>query len=672
MKQHQSEMEVLQTFSKNLLFFQRTQPELYAKIEALNSALEQGIYPPNYQLEYLNDSYFDVKEIQTGVYLYSSNSDELAKKSAKSVDHTKIKNVFETYYNFSFDKETADLALKADIAHHKLVALAPVVQYVEEQADKKKTTMKKIHKCIVLGVGLGLHLSEIHHKFGVKVYCIVENNLELFRLSMFVTDYESIASKSNLYFAVMLNRQEFRDLFQAFFMDSFIRNHYIKYVEFMPGYISYQKEIQNIIVSQPHLMYPFNRLIHKIDRSLERQREGYNFLNIQNKFNNQFLENKPILVIAPGPSVDPHKDWLKQNADKFLIITVFAAMPIFDKLSVKPDIVVHIDEREASIDRVLERVKNDMTFSDTVYVLSPSVNVHRFEKFVDKKNIFLLQDRTNYKIDCGTIQTASVGELAYAVALLTDVKNIYLLGIDLALDSVTGKTHSSTHHNENIISKENNIQDNGIDIMKSTLPVRGNFSDQVFTTPLFDASINVLNNLTKKYKSSKQKVYNLSNGAYFENTIPYLIDNVPISNYQVNVHDVKVQNLKDIFLCYSQCGITEEEEKLFIAIKERLLRQQALIHTFGTEKFVTLEKFYRAFVRLGTELVDINSDYGKDMLDVNLNYFSHIGSYIGDFENTKELNNPKRHIKKLQKIIAGQLEKILDKQMSIILKMLKK
>ena len=81
-----------------------------------------------------------------------------------------------------------------DISANSYSGAAGLINYSNKYADKEKTTMKKLYKFIFLGVGLGLHLTTIHEKLQSNVYFIVEEDLELFRLSLFVTNYKDMSS----------------------------------------------------------------------------------------------------------------------------------------------------------------------------------------------------------------------------------------------------------------------------------------------------------------------------------------------------------------------------------------------------------------------------------------------------------------------------------------------
>ena len=55
------------------------------------------------------------------------------------------------------------------------------------------------------------------------------------------------------------------------------------------------------------------------NRTTRRIKEGYKFLDFKKiKDNSNFFENRPILYIAAGPSLDDHLEWVKKNQNNFL------------------------------------------------------------------------------------------------------------------------------------------------------------------------------------------------------------------------------------------------------------------------------------------------------------------------------------------------------------------
>ncbi len=226
------EQKAIETYTKNLSYLSKEHPDLHRKIELLSLALQNGQYKEKYAIEYKEEGYFDLLELSTGKWLYGSHSGKLAKKAALGVNYNKTDGVIETFYNFKFDESAVNTAKNTDPTISSFATTAPVISYIDGIIDKKNTTMRKIYKFIFFGTGLGLHIDEIDRKIDASIYLIVEDNLEIFRASLFVTDYSRIGKKSKIHFSIMDNDYSFKEKFNKFFHDAFIRNNYLKYFLF--------------------------------------------------------------------------------------------------------------------------------------------------------------------------------------------------------------------------------------------------------------------------------------------------------------------------------------------------------------------------------------------------------------------------------------------------------
>ncbi len=74
--------------------------------------------------------------------------------------------------------------------------------YLNEYIKKFENIEIKINKFIFIGTLLGVHLNDFHNSLNAKSYLIIEPNIEIFRLSLFLCDYESLSKNSKLFFAI--------------------------------------------------------------------------------------------------------------------------------------------------------------------------------------------------------------------------------------------------------------------------------------------------------------------------------------------------------------------------------------------------------------------------------------------------------------------------------------
>ena len=648
------EKQAIITFQKNYKFFSTSHPALYEKIDVLQKAIEAQAYQENYALEYIN-GYFDIKELRSEQFLYGTNSSNNAEKTAAQVNLKKNESVIETSYNFPYTQANIDDLDKLTIINSWMTGTAPIVSFVNERKSSSQE-MEKIYKFIFFGVGIGKHITSIHKKIQAEAYFIIEDNLELFRLSLFVTDYEALGKKAKLFFAIMSNPSDFKTNYNLFAEYMFIYNSHLKFQLLSDSYSPKIKQIQNFAVTKSNLLYPYNYLLHKNVLVSYAIHENYNFLNISKPFGKTKISDKPFLYLAAGPSLNVHMQWIKENQEKFIIISVFMIAAKLEDAGICPDIIVHVDEAEEPVESTLKKMKDRSFLKESIFILAASAPLSLLEPLSEKDKIFLIEDRTRYKKDHGFIEFFSVGEVGYALSLIFSIQDIYLLGLDLALDQKTGKTHAQGHSTlDKVDISRGDVVEEMATVRDTLLSVRGNKQDIVLTTPVFDTSIYQVNHFTSLYKQKGQKVYNLGEGAYFDLSSPLDVKNVKC--YSIDKPRSK-KELLSLLKEKSTNHLSDIEKNNIIIRKKEVKKKVKLIERFKKQNIKRKEDFTNQLTSLAEDLslpvvVELN-----EVSEIFLNYFQTIGGYIGNFINSKN-GNDLSAIKKLQEVMSRQLYKIL-------------
>ncbi len=658
------QQKAIETFQNNLSYLSKEQPDIYKKIDTLNRAINEGLYEERYSLEY-KDEYFDILDMKTNEWLYGSSSIKQAEKAAKEVNFRKNSGVIETFYNYNFSKNAIEIAKKEDPTSSQFVTTAPIINFATNLIDKT-TNMKHIFKFIFFGTGLGVHIGHIHRKIKASMYLIIEDNIEIFRLSLFTTKYSDLAQGSELYFSIMENETAFKAKFDTFYHNSFIRNNYIKYSLLYPDYREKITKIQNFILTQSSNTYLQDKLLAKNINTVKSVKNGYNFFNISKHYNGSIFSQRPVIVVAAGPSLLKEIEWLRKNAPHAIVIALFMTLPILNKHDIKPDIVVHIDEKGLTIIKNKERIGSQEFLDSSIFLLAPSIEIDLFRTKSNKNKIFLFEDRTRYRFKKGFLESFSVGETAYAFALFLGSREIYLLGLDLALDAETKQTHAQGHMSSGAETKLTKAgEKDTLSLRQSELVIKGNLTDQVPTTPLFDMSRHMVNSFTKRFKKEYQKVFNLNHGAYFEDTIPTKADTIDFSI----LYEIKSPSFQNELLSFfnknSSSRMDPDEIEAMEARKKDAIRKRDLIIKFSQQRTPTMEQFQKSFVDTASQLIITPSSNTNELAQIFIIYFENIGGYIGDFLNTTEIKNQKRNIKHFQKIISAQLLKIIEKYIEI-------
>lgn len=647
----------IKNYQENMSYFQVNYPALHNKLLALDTLLNEGTYPQKYDLEYKN-GYFDIVELETNAYLYNQNSDKFSQELAQQVTYRKNDQTFKSYRRVNFGQETRGV-LKEQNTYTTYATTAEISDYYYENSDDSMNMMK-IDKFIFLGTGLGLHIKKIIERFKLQVILIIEDNIELFRLSLFTTNYKESLQQCIAFFSVADNSTEFHSQFNNFFLKAFFKNQYIKFNMFTSSYENRIQEIRSQLITRPEATYTHERLLVKSKRVIDKINKGYKFLDLRKKTEEKFFEDKPWLVLGAGPSLQKNSDWIVKKQDKFIIIAAFTSLNTLKRIGVKPDIAVQIDENDFTTNQMIEKL-DDLSFLDeSLIFFSASVSKLLFDKF-DKEQLYLHEDRSKYKLAASTLTVSSVGDTIYTLALLFNVPNIYLLGIDLALGE-DGNTHSPDHFKSTTVASVDDNKDNDDDIAakdfqlnNNTMDVKGNFRALVKTTPLFSLSIPVINYKTKNHKGENQVVYNLSDGAYFEKTVPLRPDEVDIKKNisKKNMHS----DLKNLFDSYSTTKLEGKELDALACREAQINDYYNIIEAFKNASHSNQDIFMASYITFVSSICNHKCTF--ELQELMTIYFLRVASYVDDFINTKEITNKKKHLKNFKSFFITNVKKII-------------
>ena len=499
----------------------------------------------------------------------------------------------------------------------------------------------------------------IHEKLKSKTYLIVEPNLELFKLSLFVTNYAKLAQEANLILSIAEDELNFRNSFDQFYNESFVFNHYFKFFQLSNNFSFYIKTIQNKLVSQDFYTYPYNRTFLSLYRTHSYIMEEYKLLDISRIHNLDFTK-KPILYLAAGPSLQKNIEFVKKNQNKFTIVTIYATLPLLEKHNIKPDIVTQYDEQNHAVLNTLEKIEDINFFKNTIFIFSSHVNTKLMNSF-RKENIYIFQAMFDLKKGFGTLTSPSIGELTYALLLILGAKKVYLIGLDLAFDTQTGETHIEGHSGANAFANlkdEEDSSEENYSYRKNTIRVKGNFVDTVKTTPSFKTNIDSFSYFTEQFKQADVEIYNLSNGAYLLDTIPLKIENIQINSLEDKKIDSTVI-INDLNKISTVNYSTEDMENKNLKISNAKKMKKALESFFKIKNYTKFGDYQNnLIITLQTLLFNENKD--SDLKSVLTNYSQHVIPFIFHLFNVNTEKKNLSFIYELNKVLKIQFNKIVD------------
>ena len=649
------ELQALKIYQNNLKYFEENHENLYKRISLLNALIEDAKYQEKYILEYKNEGYFDVQELSTNEWLYGENSVAYSKKIVDNTTFKRTGGVFKGHKLVSASKEDTEFIDKSELSfHNSLWATIKLINYINTYTPAD-SYMNRINKVIFLDIGLGLHIKEVIQKLSSQVVFIKEKNLELFRLSLFIINYEELAKSNFLYFSIAEDELEERETFISYLNQGNNYNLNMKHIPFNSEYPSDLRRLQGHVLTQSYVNYGYSAMLLRFIDSIYYLAHDYSFLNVNKFHNDNLLSDLPVLLLFSGPSTSKNMKWIQDNHERFIIVSALSTCRLLHKNGIKPDVVIHIDPGAETTALLFDGIDTEEYFKQTMVILASNVDKSTFERFNSSK-VHFVEQGTFYKKGFGRLSAPSVGEYTYALFLIFGAQKIFLLGIDLALDNETFQTHGDSHAFNQ--KGEINNQDASLNPEIAIEFVKGNLLDKVPSNAGYKMSHTQFEVFSDELKSKTTTVYNLSNGAYLKGTEPLYIDKYDWNQIHVlnkeTIHKQFIAFFKDI----GESEFNEGDRKQIKYQIKEAKKLEKIIKKFQKKKFANVQVYLDAVGRLSAELSDMNYKSNSDLAQVYYEYFSIVLSYIFDLFNTKNLSTVDKHVRNVNTILLQQLLKI--------------
>lgn len=652
------------TFLANLVFLSEYDKDLYHRVDELSRMIENGTYEEKYHLEFImEDGDFDIYDVVNEKYLYNRKPKKKNEELIKKIDFDLKQSIFELQPYFTIkDKYKVDyekrfeLEKLSDLNHLTLMDSQEYTEITKEYLEKiDQKRFKKINKFIFLGTLLGRHIPKIAEKIDASSYLVLERNLEIFRLSLFTVDYTILGKKGAIFSImddVLIEERKVYDFLNIYRTDNYL----LKLSTTNININRYIDTILNMLSTMHPTAYDYNRRVYiHTNRTTKRVQDKYKFLDFSKiKKSNHFKEIS-ILYIAAGPSLDENIDWIKQNQDKFFIVCIGRALKKLIDNNIKVHIVVTVDEQEFLAKTQFDDVTIKKMSKDTILFASSLTNTNVLDKF-DKKNIFLFE--VFYPFFQGNISYSgfSVGEITLDILLKFNPKDIFIIGLDLAVNQKTGETHASEDRTRtrkiNLDAKQDRSE---FGIRSSLVKVKGNFKKEVYTTPIFYGSIKMVEDKLR-VKNNSTKVYNLSeNGAKFEGTISKRIDKINFSKHKkiflsMNNNNFFSLNSLDALNDSSKDTIKNEIEYIESNLKDTL-------NNIIEKENILYEEFLKELEKLFSEL---NKNNLLNLSQIINLYCEIYIPYLSYYFNDKKIKAERNKVKKIKDIFIKHVKNISE------------
>ncbi|QKF68391.1 motility accessory factor [Arcobacter venerupis] len=650
----------------NLEFFKEHDLELFNKLNTLSRMIDENYFKENFVLEFVKETGdFDILNLATNTYTYGRNAKLINENFLNNCDFSK-KSIFGNLVNNLYLPREKDIEIsdsKFDVLDRIIYDNMSEYASILGHCYSDDKVYKDFDKFLFFGNLLGTHLKNFQEKMAFKCCFIYEPNLEIFRLSLFVADYKSLNNKSQLVFSVMDEEDILVGKLNQFFRAMFIYSNYnIKYYKM----INVEDSVFHKILSELYLSngssYDYTKLLFDTFYSVSKHINKYKILTTKNKSANFSLTNdKPTLLIGAGPSLGKNLKWLKENQDKFILVAIGATYKkLFDN-GIIPDIVTTVDPNFRILNRTHFNLNDVELLKNTMVLASINTPTKILDRFNQEK-LFLYEVVDTFKNNSNAYNGISIGEITLSLLLDMNVKEIYLLGTDLAFDEKTGSSHFEGYVNkredfENNKSKVDEVLETGNSSREEFIQVKGNKRDKVVTNRIFALSINQYVRIITLFKKPFQNIYNLcEDGAYIKGTILKNIND--IENYKdIEIKDFLFSNLEKI----SEFGLLKNEfAQLDIKINNMKFIRKTLNEQFKKQKSSNnILKFNDKFLILLNIMLKKND---KFFLSVITNYFNFVVPYINYSLNDKNLENSEIESKlsQIENVFYKQVENIID------------
>lgn len=661
---------LLTTFYANLHFLSQYDKDLYNKVDELSRMIEEETYIEKYALEFIQEEGdFDIYDLKNEYYLYGKkpkkaidklvNNVQLDEKHAICTIETQFekRELPEIKEDFRFHMEhlteTNFLTLKDMSAYTKIT---------HDFLEKKKKRLKSLKKFIFFGVLTGRHIPRIAKKIDSELYLVCERNLELFRLSLFTVDYTILAKNNGVIFTIMDDLPKEEKKISSFLMIQPLDSYLMKFSSTGINVHDYIDRTLTAFMGIKPTSYDYNRFLYMyIKRVSEVLKQNYSTLQIKTmKKKSDFFKDKKVLFVAAGPSLEENMDWIKQNQDKFYIVTIGGAYATLLENDIRVDMISTLDEQYHVLKQTQFKDEYISKIQPETIILASVLTDQRILKEFNQDSLFLYEVFKPFFKDNDAVLGFSVGEVTLYLLLNMNVKELYLIGLDLALNQDTGQTHTS-------ISKSVNRQyDLSVDkkrdffsLREGLVDVQGNMNESVKTTSLFYNSIKFVD-LFLSNKSEDTQVYNLSrHGAYFVNTTPLSIKELDISDFKT-LKSEQEKIVQCLFECSKRKLDKSSIESLSIELeflKEFIQNDLAVFKGEDFQDYKTLLENLKKTVSLITEAEKFSK---KSITLILKNYMFILIPYLNYHFNDIKVKNEAKKVQQIQQLMIMQIEQIIN------------
>lgn len=408
-----------------------------------------------------------------------------------------------------------------------------------------KPVVDEPYYCVVFGVGIGYHIYPMveHYKPAMLILC--EDDVEYYYLSTFTFDWRAFyddmeSRKCKVKLAVDGDAGNLVAMIGGFIQTesllgldgciSLLHNPSsvlkLAFSEFQSPKTANLASFVGYIVDEYNMMKNSFRNLRSGDKRL---------LNVVRK-----TAEAPALIVGSGPSLEDNIDFVKENQDRFIIITSGSSAAVLLRNGIKPDFHANLERARSIYERHVEVVEEGYSFED-IYAVMTTTIWPKIDEFFKGTVYFIRPALSPLAVFCDNDaqilynEGPQVANTAFAWAKKLGFKEIYLLGVDLG--TVDPKRPRAT-----AAWKPQRPR-------YLTIPVRGNLGRTVFTDQQLIQQRSTLESQIKKLKEGA--VYNLGSGVRINGAKPRRTQDVTLPELGFDKRE-HVKTLFEQFPVYSR------------------------------------------------------------------------------------------------------------------------
>jgi len=498
-------------FAKNLNYFYHNIPQFYELIKNIKTR--------RFQIK--NDNIYDT---QTNTYFYPvENNKSLMYEINKLYANNPMKNDLWTKYFLSKELPYYDekiLPITSKICN-KIIDIAKNSESFNN--DGYYYDKQFLYTTTIFGLGSGLHLEYLTQKYKFQSLFVYEPEPEFFAISCYFVDYERIYETLKDKFYLFIKGHIDTKILKRFYDTRTVSSNFLR-LEF----ITYKSDkIQNAL-DEFHLANISNK---RGWGSFEDESVGFkNHLKNINKDIPILISTKkidaPVCVIANGASLENDIEWIKQNQENMIIVSVGTSIRPLLKAGIQSDFHIEIER----MPKLVEILKPSLEQYKGYFVGASVIDNEHFK--IAKHPLMFVRDASsttgisNYYLNFCSPMVGNTG-FSFATHFSDEV---YMVGFDVGF-----KKDKRVHAKGSFYDDK--------DDKSEGYPVKGNFSNDIYSNDLLNLSRQNLEMTIALMKP--KKVYNLSDGAFISGAVPKKSANISLNkiNKQKQIKKI-LQNFK--------------------------------------------------------------------------------------------------------------------------------